>query len=169
VRIVLSVLVLLGLAVPAAWGIDPAPLPKEVKTARTAYILDLGVEPAILDNVYDQIKKWSRWILVDEREKADLLIVLSARNNFFGIVSTGSVGSATATATTIGNTTTVHATGAVQNTSVPLMSFPRYLALIDPRSGIPLVTVSTELRLSKGYTGRALVARLKKRFPRDQR
>jgi hypothetical protein len=109
---------------PSALAVDPAPLPKEIKSAKTVFVFNQGAEPGILDVVYDELRKWPRWELTDDHEKADLIIVLSARSYFYGMTNFGNA-SATATATTYGNTTVAHANGSGQSTSVPLIQQDR--------------------------------------------
>jgi hypothetical protein len=150
-------------------AVDPAPLPKEIRVAKTVFIINESAENVILDNVYDRFKKWPRWALTEERETADLLVVLSARSYFYGMMNIGTTTNSTATATTYGNTTVAHGSSTSQNTGVPLLSYPRYLTVVDPKTGNALLTISCELRMSKGYTAKVLMDRLKQRFPKSER
>jgi hypothetical protein len=61
-RIILTCLALVA-TLPSAWAVDPAPLPKEITTAKTVFVLSSGIEPGTLDVVYDEIRKWQRWTL----------------------------------------------------------------------------------------------------------
>jgi hypothetical protein len=155
---------------PAAWAVDPAPLPKEIRTAKTVFVLNQGIEAGTMDVVYDEIRKWSHWTLTDDHEKADLIIVLSAQNYVNGMATFGS-GSATATATTYGNTTVGRGYGSSQGVAVPIMQETRYLTVVEPKSGLALLTLNCRRREINGNarTGRVLVNRLKERFPKDQR
>ena len=155
---------------PSAWAVDPAPLPKEIRTAKTVFVLNQGIEPGTMDVVYDEIRKWSRWTLTDEHERADLVIVLSAQNYVYGMANFGT-GSATATATTYGNTTVAHGYGAAQGIAVPLMQETRFLTVVEPKSGLALLTLSCRRREINGSsrTGKTLVNLFKERFPKDQR
>jgi len=123
-----------------------------------------------MDVVYDEIHKWSHWTLTDEHEKADLIIVLSAQNYLYGMANFGT-GSATATATTYGNTTVAHAYGSAQGMAVPLIQETRYLTVVEPKSGLALLTLSCRRREINGNsrTGKTLVNLFKERFPKDQR
>lgn len=156
----------LALTLSAAWAANPAPLPKEIRTAKTVFVLNQGIEPGTMDVVYDEISKWSRWTLTDEHEKADLIIVLS----FAGMANLGT-SSATATATTYGNTTVARGNGSTQGVAVPLMQETRYLTVVEPKSGLALLTLSCRRREINGNsrTGKTLVNELKGRFPKDQR
>src|ERR1039458_1470633 len=113
VRIILACSALAA-TLPSAWAVNPAPLPKEIRTAKTVFVLNQGIEPGTMDVVYDEISKWSHWTLTDEHEKADLVIVLSAQSYVNGMANFGS-GSATATATTYGNTTVARGSGSAQS------------------------------------------------------
>jgi len=170
VRTILLACFALATTLSSAWAVDPAPLPKEIRTARTVFVLNQGIEPGTMDVVYDQILKWSHWTLTDEHEKADLIIVLSAQSYFYGMANFGS-GSATATATTYGNTTVAHGSSSAQGIAVPLMQETRYLTVVEPKSGLALLTLSCRRREINGNarTGKTLVNRLKERFPKDQR
>jgi hypothetical protein len=75
----------LAAILPAAWAVDPAPLPKEIRTAKTVFVLNQGIEPGTKGVVYDEIRKWSHCTLTDEHENADLMIVLSAQSYFAGM------------------------------------------------------------------------------------
>jgi hypothetical protein len=128
------------------------------------------IEPGTMDVVYDEISKWSHWTLTDEHEKADLIIVLSAQRYLSGMANFGS-GSATATATTYGSTTVVHGSGSAQGIAVPVIQETRYLTVVEPKSGLALLTLSCRRREINGNsrTGKILVSRLKERFPKGQR
>jgi hypothetical protein len=170
VRIILLACFAMAGTLPSAWAVDPAPLPKEIRTARTVFVLNQGIEPGTMDVVYDEIRKWSHWALTDEHEKADLIVVLSAQSYFYGMANFGSA-SATTTATTYGNTTVAHGSGSAQGIAVPVMQETRYLTVVEPRSGLALLTLSCRRREINGNarTGKTLVNRLKERFPREQR
>jgi hypothetical protein len=153
-----------------AWAVDPAPLPKELQDAKVVFIVNQGAENSVLDNVYDQFKKWPRWTLTTDREKADIFVVLSARNYFLGMINMGGTTNTTVVATNYGGTTVAQGSSTTTpTTSVPVLSYPRYLTVINARTGNELIGVSCELRLSKGRTARILVDRLKERFPKSER
>jgi len=141
-------------AMPAAWAVNPAPLPKEIRAARTLFIVNQGIEPGTMDVVYDEISKWSRWILIDDREKADVVVVLSAQRYVYGMY-----GSATST----GRTT--------QGIAVPIIQDTRYLIVVDAKSGMDLLTLACRHREINGNsrTGKTLVNLFKDRFPKKQR
>jgi hypothetical protein len=170
VRTILLTCFALVATLPSAWAVDPAPLPGEVRVAKMVFVLNQGIEPGTMDVVYDEIRRWSHWTLTDEHEKADLIIVLSAQNYVYGMANFGS-GSATATAATYGNTTVAHGYGAAQGVAVPIIQQTRYLTIVEPKSGLALLTLSCRRREINGNsrTGKTLVNELKDRFPKDQR
>jgi hypothetical protein len=71
-------------------GCQSGPASQGIRTAKTVFVLNQGIEPGTMDVVYDEIRKWSHWTLTDEHEKADLIIVLSAQNYFYGMANFGS-------------------------------------------------------------------------------
>jgi len=152
-------------------AVDPAPLPKVMREAKKAYAVNAGIEAKTFDHVYDQLKKWGHWQLVDEANQADVIVVLSSQNTFLGVANLGSVGNATTTATTYGNTTTVHSSGSSSNILLPMVSQHRYLGVIDPKTGMILTTVDCLPREINGAarTGKILVDRLRGRFPKSER
>jgi hypothetical protein len=152
-------------------AVDPAPLPKVMREAKTAYAVNAGIEPKTFDHVYDQLRQWGHWQLVDEASKADVIVVLSSQNTFLGVANLGSVGNATATATTYGNVTTVHSSGSSSNILMPMMSQHRYLGVVDPKTGAILTTVDCLPRGINGAarTGKILVEKLRGRFPKGER
>ncbi len=151
-------------------AVDPAPLPKVVREAKKLFIVNENVEDSIHDRVYDIFRHWSRWTLVDDQKDADIIVVLSAQNTIRAYMTIPGESTTTATATTYGNTTVVGAhTQENPPTVVPIGSYPRYLSMVDPKSGARVLTVSCELRLAKGRTGLHLMDRLKNRFPTNER
>jgi hypothetical protein len=152
-------------------AVDPAPLPKVMREAKKAYPVNGGIEPKTFDHVYDQLKKWGHWQLVDEASQADVIVVLSSQNAFLGVANLGSVGNTTTTATTYGNTTTVRSSGSSSNVLMPMVSQHRYLGVVDPKTGAILTTVDCVPREINGAarTGKILVDRLRDRFPKGER
>jgi hypothetical protein len=165
----LGCLALIG-TLSCVWAVDPAPLPKQIREAKTVVVSAQGIELGTMDVVYDELRKWGHWNLTDDASKADLIIVLSSQNYYVGMVAFGS-GSAQASATTYGNTTTAQATGTSQAIAVPLFRQTRFLSVIDAKSGASLLSLSCRRREINGdsRTGKILANELKGRFPKDQR
>jgi hypothetical protein len=57
---------------------EQAPLSTTVLAAKTAYIENHG-SAKLKDRSYDELKKWGRWQIVEDRTKADIVIVLSSQ------------------------------------------------------------------------------------------
>ena len=55
-----------------------APLPDRVVSAKTVFIINESGTARFGDDLYRQLKSWNRWEVVTDREKADLILVLSA-------------------------------------------------------------------------------------------
>lgn len=155
---------------PSVLAVEPAPLPKEIRLAKTVFVVNQGIEPGTMDVVYDEIRKWSRWTLTDEQENADLVVVLSAQNYFAGMMGMGTA-SATAAATTYGGMTVAHGYGSAQGMVIPIIQQTRYLTVVNPKTATALLTLSCRKRDINGSsrTGKTLVNLFKGRFPKDQR
>jgi hypothetical protein len=55
-----------------------APLPAKVLSAKSIYI-ENHASARDTDTVHEELKKWGRWEIVQDRAKADLVLVLSAQ------------------------------------------------------------------------------------------
>jgi hypothetical protein len=109
------------------------------------YVLNQGVDDGIMDNVYDRFRKWPRFTLTEERAQADLLIVLSEDPVFKAQPS---------------------AEGPRKKSTLLISS--RYLIVVDEKTSQQLLVVSC-VRTTPAATGKALVDRLKQRFPKKER
>jgi len=132
-----------------------APLPEKIVRAKTVFLVNQTGISRFGDDLYQEIKKWNRWQVVAERDKADLVLILSQRDTVEGTVST-------ATATSSGQTAT--GTGV----SAPIKSSAWYLHVIDPSTGETLWTTRHTLggRLwqSWGSVARSLLSDVQKRL-----
>lgn len=54
-----------------------APLPAQVLTAKTIYIDNKSDRQALADMAYTQLIKWGKYKVVDSKQKADLVLVLT--------------------------------------------------------------------------------------------
>jgi hypothetical protein len=73
----------LGFVLVCAIGIGAqdklyAPLPDRVVAAKTVFFMNESGTARFGDDLYRQLKSWNRWEVVTDREKADLILVLSA-------------------------------------------------------------------------------------------
>jgi hypothetical protein len=162
-------LALIG-TLPCGWAVDPAPIPRQIRDAKTVAVSAQGIELGTMDVVYDELRKWGHWNLTDDASKADLIIVLSSQTYYVGMVAFGS-GSAQGSATTYGNTTTAQARATSQAIAIPIFRQTRFLAVVDAKTGASLLSLSCRRREINGdsRTGKTLANELKGRFPKDQR
>lgn len=55
-----------------------APLPDRVVAAKTVFFMNESGTARFGDDLYRELKAWNRWEVVTDRDKADLILVLSA-------------------------------------------------------------------------------------------
>jgi hypothetical protein len=79
-RILILILGLLLQCAPTAVCEDKvyAPLPHKVVAAKTVFFMNESGTARFGDDLYRELKAWNRWEVVTDREKADLILVLSA-------------------------------------------------------------------------------------------
>lgn len=123
-------LVLAGLAgaIPLCGQKQMAKSPR-ILSAKTVYFEDLTGADAVANATLAQLKKWGRFQIVREKEKADLVMVLSADPYKGGQLLQAS-----------GQTAQVDSTGHIEEDKVPtyLKLAPvryAYLTVIDPKTG----------------------------------
>jgi outer membrane protein assembly factor BamB len=90
-----------------------APLPDKVVAAKTVFFINESGTARFGDDLYRQIKAWNRWDVVGDREKADLVLVLSPSDTVPVVITTSSatVAGQSASGTTMtaaGNMQTQH-------------------------------------------------------------
>jgi len=56
---------------------DKQVIPKELREARSAYLMKSGVDPRLLDRFTKEISDWKRFALTDDLKAADVLMTLS--------------------------------------------------------------------------------------------
>jgi outer membrane protein assembly factor BamB len=109
VTVVFGILLLWALTAVAEKKIY-APLPDKVVAAKTVFFVNGSGTTRFGDDLYRQIKAWNRWDVVGNREKADLVLVLSPSDTVPVLVTTSS---ATASGQSASGTT-ITAAGNVQ-------------------------------------------------------
>jgi hypothetical protein len=67
-----------------------APLPDKVIAAKTVFFINESGTARFGDDLYRQIKAWNRWDVVTDREKADLVLVLSPSDTVPVVITTAS-------------------------------------------------------------------------------
>jgi hypothetical protein len=112
-------------------GDSKAPLPEKLKTAKTILLVNDTGDLPVFDRFYSEIKKWDRFAIVDSREKADLVALLTS-----DVSRTVTVYSATGVVN--GPTVTASGTGA----GVPIKAF--YLKIYNSQTAEQLWSDSVE-------------------------
>jgi hypothetical protein len=64
-------------------GLAQAPLPEDLLKAKTAFVMNDGVRAKYFDDFYNRLKKWGRFEIVQDKQKADSIIALSKRQDGF--------------------------------------------------------------------------------------
>jgi hypothetical protein len=137
------------------------PLPPQVVNAKTVFIDNQSGEAKIGDRAYEQIRKWGRFQVVQDRKQADLILLLTAHEYNKGYVTSGG-----------GQTGTIDESGNINTRSDPTYTTPvtvgyTYLTVVDPKTGENLWSESK--RWGNLYTGfhsatKGLIDELRKRI-----
>jgi hypothetical protein len=135
------------------------PLPPQITSAKTIYIDNQSGLAKLGDRAYEQLTKWGRWQVVTERQKADLILLLSA-HQYDG----GYVGNTTGRVDENGN---ISAT----SSSTPVTVGYTFITVVDPKTGDNLWSDSK--RWGNLYTGfhsatKGLVDELMKRINEEE-
>jgi hypothetical protein len=64
-----------------AFAGDKAPVPQKLVTAKKAFVVNDGTPSKVFDKFYSEIKKWNRFSLVETKDQADVVIMLTAKND----------------------------------------------------------------------------------------
>lgn len=132
-----------------------APLPERIMNAKTVFIRNETGIPRFGDGLYQELRKWNRWEVVGDQDKAELMLVLSQSDTFVGTISTANV---TATSQSASGTAI----------SAPVKSSAWYLHIVDLKTGKTLWTTKHTLggRLwqSWGSVARSLLSDVQKRM-----
>jgi hypothetical protein len=84
--------IILLLCALTAMGKDlKAPLPERLFQAKTVYIDNQSQHAEILDRAYTALKEWNRYQIVQDKSKAELIVVLTVSSEVRGSYTTGSV------------------------------------------------------------------------------
>lgn len=121
------------------------PLAPQVISARTVFVDNQSGIAKLGDRAYEQLNKWGRLQVLQDRKQADLILLLSAREYDGGYVTTGG-----------GTTGRVDENGNINTTNNPTYTAPvsvnyTYVTLIDPKTGDSLWSDSK--RWGNLYTG----------------
>jgi hypothetical protein len=129
------------LCVPAGVAAQHAPLPDRLRSARTTYLVNNSGDIKAYDRFYQEIAKWTRFVIVGTKESSDLVFVLSTTD-------AGGVVFGTGTATTTGGVTT----GSTFGIYAP--SEKLYLHVIDWRTGEVLVRLHRKMAPCRSCAGK---------------
>jgi len=53
--------------------------PKQIRDFRTVSLINANADAGVFDKLSARVQEWGRWKIVEQREKADLLLVLSEK------------------------------------------------------------------------------------------
>jgi hypothetical protein len=103
-------IILLLCTIPSSAKNLKAPLPEKLFQAKTVYLDNQSKRTDILDKAYTAFKEWNRYEIVQDKSKADLIVVLTVSSEVVGSDTTGKVDDdgqvkATTSSTSIGYTT----------------------------------------------------------------
>ncbi len=142
------IFVLLAITVEVVAKDKHLPLPPQIAAAKTVYIDNQSGLAKLGDRAYEQLTKWGRFQVVQDRKQADLILLLSARDYNRGYVTSGGETTGTINSsgsintTTNGNQTTgtIDSSGTINTTSNPTYTHPvtvgyTFLTVIDPKTG----------------------------------
>jgi hypothetical protein len=121
------------------------PLPPQIAAAKTVYIDNQSGMANIGDKAYQQLVKWGRFQVIQDRKSADLILLLSAKAYDGGYVTTG--GGTTGNIDSKGNINTTNEPTYTHHVSVNYT----FLTVVDPKTGDNLWSDSK--RWGNLYTG----------------
>jgi hypothetical protein len=121
------------------------PLPPQIGLAKTVYIDNQSGFAKMGDRAYEQVTKWGRFQVLQDRRQADLIFLVSAKAYDGGYVTTG--GGTTGTIDQSGNINTTNDPTYTRHLSVNYT----FLTVIDPKTGDNLWSDSK--RWGNLYTG----------------
>lgn len=133
-RSAITVIAVLALASIVSASHRKMPLPQQVMAAKTIYIDNRSGDADLGDKAYDELEKWGRYQIVDSPDKADLVLLLSAKEYIGGYTS----GTYRNTTGNVDNNGNVNAQTYGTTTSHAVISGTTYITLIDPKSGASL-------------------------------
>ena len=141
-----------------------APLPDKVVAAKTVFFVNDSGTARFGDDLYRQIKDWNRWEIVGNKEKADLILVLSPSDTVPVVVTTESASALSTTSTT----TTRQTTSGTKVTAAGNMQTQHWhLYVVDAKTGEDLwrsdASMGGKLWRSWGSIAKSLLADIQKR------
>ena len=139
------------------------PLPPIFFEAKTLAIVNDSGEAEIGDRAYDELKKWGRYTIVSDPKEADLVLVLTSREDYVGSVRTTN-------AQTTANVSGTHgtATTTATQTSVPITRGKTYVIVFNGKTGDKLWSDGRNWGMFKSAT-RGLIKDLRKRIEKQEK
>ena len=139
-----------------------APLPSAVLTAKTIYVDNQSGVAVMGDRAYDELRKWGRFEIVDNPQKADMVLLLSVTSYDAGYVLNG-------TGQTVGandgsTNSQVYSEGEARHVEIP----DAHVTLIDPKTGTRLWSDVRRAGVYKSAT-RELVKELRDRISEQEK
>lgn len=144
-----------------------APLPKQVLEAKTVYLDNQSGFASLGDKAYDELTKWGRFKVVDQRQNADLILLLSASEYRGGYVTSGTAQQHG----TVDDSGNIEVSGESESTTTPVVYRRTHLTVIDPKTGTSLWSDSKAW--GNLYTGfhsatRSLIKNLRSRLEEQE-
>lgn len=131
---------------------DHAPLPKKLFEAKTIYIDNQSGYAEIGDKCYQELKKWGRFTIIEDSEKADMVFWLGSSEKQSGFSAY----------------TQTYSNGAATTSISPDTTGKTILKAVDPKTGAVLWTDS---RVWRGFHSatKGVVKDLRKRMEEQER
>jgi hypothetical protein len=142
---------------------EKMPLPQQVMIAKTVFIDNRSGIASLGDKAYDELRKWGRFQIVDSAEKADVVLLLSAKAYLSGY-SSNSYHDTSASVDSGGNVTAQ--TYGDSSTSA-IYSGTTYITVVDPKGGASLWSDARAWGRWKSAT-RGLVKELRDRMEEQE-
>jgi hypothetical protein len=142
---------------------EKMPLPQQVMTAKAIYIDNRSGVADLGDKAYDELRKWGRFQIVDSAEKADVVLLLSAREYISGY-SSGSYHNTSGSVDSYGS---INAQTYGNGSSHAIVSGTTYITIVDPKGGAPLWSDARAWGRWKSAT-RGLVKELRERMEQQE-
>jgi hypothetical protein len=162
-RLMLSAAAIVLLVTASYAKHEKMPLPEPIMIAKTIYIDNQSGMANLGDKAYDEVRKWGRFQIVDSADKADVVLLLSAKEYVSGYTS-GSYHNTNATVDSYGN---VNGQTYGSGTSQAVYSGTTYLTIVDPKTGARLWSDAREWGRWRSAT-RGLIKELRDRMHQQE-
>jgi hypothetical protein len=113
---------------------EKMPLPPQVMNAKTVYLDNQSGIADLGDKAYDEMKKWGRYQIVDSADKADIVLLLSAKE-YVGGYTSSTYHNTTGNVDNYGNVN-AHTYGS--GSSRAMVTGTTFITLVDTKTGASL-------------------------------